>query len=425
MYTFRIATPQEVDAYSEKKGVFFQTSAWAGFKSKYGKEYIVGEDEKGNVVLSCLLFLIKVKCTPFSIGYAMRGPVCDLANAELLKGFTAFLHSYMKKNRVVYTAIDPYYTYKTDFEVTPEGQQAFDNLKNEGYIFFPDKAHSIQRPTNYKISWDKTKSPAELEKEIFGKMEKKLRNDIEIAEARGLEPVKFKGDEITEEVFEAFYSLLVATSQLKDFGIRSKEYYVELFAHMKKYITVYFYRYNAETDIKYTQNILDTVRAQLEANRAEAADPNTTPQKRERLAPKEKELVKQLTATEKRLEVTLANKNAGYLSTYLCIRLGEKAHDFYGANSPLLRDLRLTSNYWDMIKDCFNGQCESFDMGGTLRLDTEDIKQDKTYDLYQYKSRYHGALDEFIGEFYLVENKLLYTILHDKIHYLRRVLFRN
>ncbi len=425
MYIFKIASPAEVDAFSEKNGIFFQTSAWAGFKSKYIPEYIIGTDEEGNTVLSCILFLIKVKFTPFSIAYAMRGPVCDLANKELVSEFTAFLHSYMKKNRVVYTAIDPYYTYKTDFQVTEKGQAAFDNLISEGYLFNPDKAHSIQRPTNYKICWDAEKDAEELKKEIFGKMEKKLRNDIDIAEARGLEPVKFKGDEITDEVFEAFYSLLLTTAQMKDFGIRSKEYYVELFKHLKKYITVYFYKYNAETDIRYTKNIISTVTTQLEANRAEAADPNTTPQKRERLAPKEKELVKQLTATEARLKVTEANRDAGYLSTYLCIRLGSKSHDFYGANSPVLRDLRLTSNYWDMIKDCFNGECESFDMGGTLRLDTEDIKQDKTYDLYQYKSRYHGALDEFIGEFYLVENRFLYRILHDKLHYLRRVVFKN
>lgn len=425
MYKFELGNVAAADRFAEKEGIFFQTSAWGGFKDKYGKEYITASDGDGNTVLSCMLFIIKIKCTPWTIGFANRGPVGDMSNKDLLREWTEFMRGYMKNNRMIYFTADPFYTYKRDFEVTPEGQAAFDNFNAEGYIFNPDKAHSVNRQTNYRILWNNDAPKEDILNGIFAKMEKKLRNDIEIAKARGLEPISFSGDEITEEVFNAFFGLLRQTAELKSFGIRDEDYFRRLFASMKDYITLYFYKYNAATDIAYTENVIADVSAKLEANRAEAADPNTTPQKKERLAPKEKELVKQLNATEERLKVTKEHADAGYLSVYLCIKLGGRAHDFYGANSPLLRELRLTSNYWDMLGGCVDGVCESFDMGGTLRLDTEDIKQDKTYDLYQYKSRYHGVLDELIGEFTLVSNKFLYDIFDKKIHYLRRVLFKN
>lgn len=425
MYNIKISSAEELDAYSEKKGNFFQTSAWSLFKDKYDHVYITGTDEIGETVLSCVLFLIKVKFTPFKLGYTMRGPQCDLSDHDLVEAFTSFLKRYMKENHVVYIAIDPYFNYKTDFNVTEQGQQAFDNLRELGYIFNPDKAHSIQRMTNYRLVWDNTIESDKLEKTIFSNFEKKLQNDINIGYERGLVSEKYHGDEITPDVVDSFFDLLKQTSENKNFGIRSKEYYQSLFRSMKKYITLYFYRYDGEKDLEYTLNIIDKVYKDLDAVKAEMDDVNTTDQKKERLNNKKKELEKQLNATKARLEITEKNMKIGYLSTYLNIRLGEKSHDFYGANSPVLRELRLTSNYWDMLKDAFASGCSSFDMGGTLRLDTEDIKKDKTYDLYQYKSRYHGVLDEFIGEFYLVNNKFLFDILHNRLHYLRRVLFKN
>lgn len=425
MYNFTEVPVCEIDAFSEEQGIFFQTSAWADFKNKYKHVSFIGKDENGETVLTCLLFLISVPCTPFKIGYAMRGFVCDYTNEVLVGEFTEFLHKYMKKNHIVYTAIDPFYTYKTDFEVTEDGGKAHQTLLDLGYIHFADKAHSIQRPTNYLVRWDPTMDKKDIEKTVFAKMEKKLQNDIRIAEERGLVPEKYHGDEITDTVIDEFFKLFEETAEAKGFGIRQRDYYVDLIKHLRKYITIHFYRYDYNIDKEYTENVIHEVEAAIERNRAESEDPNTTPQKRERLKPKMAELLKQLNATKPRLEVTEKYKDKKYISVYLCIKCGTKAHDYFGANSLALRELRLTSNYWDMMKDCFDGKTESLNMGGTLRLDTEDIKKDKTYDLYQYKSRYHGQLDELLGEYYLVSNKFLYEILHNKVHWLRRVVFKN
>ena len=97
MYNFTEVPVCEIDKFSEAQGVFFQTSAWAAFKDKYKNVSFVGKDEAGETVLTCLLFLISVPCTPFKIGYAMRGFVCDYTNETLVTEFTDFLKKYMKK----------------------------------------------------------------------------------------------------------------------------------------------------------------------------------------------------------------------------------------------------------------------------------------------------------------------------------------
>lgn len=425
MYNFAEVPVKEIDEFSESQGIFFQTSAWAEFKDKYGNAAFIGKDDSGKTVLSCLLFTIPVPCTPFKIGYSMRGFVCDYTNSVLVQEFTDYLRKYMKRKHIVYIAIDPFFTYKTDFEVTETGDKAHKTLLDLGYIHFKDKAYSMQRPTNYLVRWDPSLSKEEISKMLFSKMEKKLQNDIRIAEERGLIPEKYHGDDISDTVIDEFFKLFEETSESKGFGIRQKDYYVNLIKKLRKYITIHFYSYNYDIDKEYTEKVIADVKANIEKNRAESENPETTPQKRERLKPKMAELEKQLNATALRAEISEKYKNKKYISVYLCIKCGTKAHDYFGANSRALRDLRLTSNYWDMMKDCFDGKTESLNMGGTLRLDTENIKKDKTYDLYQYKSRYNGQLDELLGEYYLVSDKFLFEILHNKIHWLRRVVFKN
>ena len=61
---------------------------------------------------------------------------------------------------------------------------------------------------------------------------------------------------------------------------------------MRKYVTIHFYRYDYNIDKAYTERVIQDVEAAIERNRAESEDPNTTPQKRERLKPKMAELLK-------------------------------------------------------------------------------------------------------------------------------------
>ena len=174
----------------------------------------------------------------------------------------------------------------------------------------------------------------------------------------------------------------------------------------------------SEKDFEYTKSTL--CRLEEEINKIEGLEEKA----RERKKAKLNELRDEYKNISARLGVIDKYKNEKYLSSFYTINFGTRCHLFFGANSPILRELKLTANYWPMLKACFDGKCESFDMGGTLRLDSDDIKEDKTYDLYLYKSRYGGVLDELLGEYYLIGNRFWYKILHEKLHYLRRYAVR-
>lgn len=414
-YLFRTIPTSELDEKALEYGNVFQGHEWADFKKKYGKTAFAGEDGNGKRVLSCLMLTVPVFCTAMKVGYIVRGFVGDMTDETLVSEFTAFLRDYMKKHHIVYAVIDPYESYKTDFEVTPDGKKRHENLLNNGYIHFPQKAYSMQRPTNYRVFWDRTKSPAEQEKEVFGKMKKMLQNSIATAENRGLEPVKFTGGEITEEVFSEFMRLFKETAENKHFGMKDDAYYRDMMSAFGEHSNVWFFKYNAEKDRTFTEKTLAELKEKIEKN--EALDEKARERKKNQTA----ELKDEYERIFERLSVIEKYKNEKYLSAFYAIKYGSRCHLFYGANSPALRELKLTANYWPIMKDCFDGKCESFDMGGTLRLDSDDIKKDKTYDLYLYKSRYGGVLDELLGEYYLpAKNGFWYKILHEKLHYLRR-----
>lgn len=417
-YQFRKIDIKELDEMALDAGNIFQSSNWANFKKKYGHSAFLGTDENGEKVLSCLMLTVPVIPTFMKIGYIVRGFVGDFTDSELVSSFTVFLKDYMKKHHIVYVTIDPFESYKTDFVLTEEGEKRHRNLLNNGYVHFPKKAYALQRPTNYRITWDRTKSREEQEKEVYSKMKKMLQNSISTAENRGLSPVKFSGNEITEDVFNEFIRLFKLTAETKNFGMKSVNYYRDLIKSFGNYSNIYFFKYNSEKDRAFTEKTLSELKKEI--YRIENLDEKAKERKKAHL----NELKEEYKSIKARLDTIEKYKNENYLSSFYTINFGRRCQLFFGANSNVLRELKLTANYWPMLKDCFDGVCESFDMGGTLRLDTEDIKKDKTYDLYLYKSRYGGVLDELLGEYYLIGSEFWYRILHEKLHYLRRYAIR-
>lgn len=65
----------------------------------------------------------------------------------------------------------------------------------------------------------------------------------------------------------------------------------------------------------------------------------------------------------------------------------------------------------------------TFNMGGTLKLNTEDIKKDSMYDLYLYKKQYGGEFVQMPGEFFLIRDRKKYEFFHKKLNYFRRMVY--
>lgn len=419
MYNFRKTDIKEADAFGRKNGMFQQTESWSKFRKLFKTDSFIGEDEDGNTVLSCIVYRLPVYCTPWSIGYITRGFVCDYSDRTLVSEFTEYLKDYMKKKHVIYLIFDPHCDYKIDFQEPEDDICKF--FESIGYE--RNTGLSLQPRTNYRLIFNKDNDIEAEKKRIYKGFTVHLKNDINFSRDRGAELEK-STPETLDKFVEIFYNLLLETTEKKGFGHRDLKYYQDFARNLAPCVTIYLYKYNSKKDIAYTEKVLEDVHAQIKRIEDEIADPETTDKKRQRLAPKLKEANKQLKATEKRLEISKKYSNDPYISASFFIKMGNKAYNFYGANSSALRELKLTAHYWDMIQDSIDGEVETFNMGGTLKLDTDDIKKDRMYELYQYKCMYGGEFVEMPGEYFLVSNRKLFNLFYHKLNYFRRIIFR-
>ena len=418
-YTFRPVTPEQAGEFGRAHGVFQQTKEWASFRSFYKPLPIMGFDGD-TPVLSCIVYRLPVYLTPWGIGYATRGPVCDWTNETLIREFFEFYRTYAKKQRLAYTIFDPEADWRINFSEpgTPDLRKLFEDCgltKNTRGVMMPSN--------NYRIPFQAGAAPQDEAKRVYDAYTPGLRTDIENAKTRGISLKKVHGEGI-EDAVDVFYDLFIETHQKKGFGVRPREYYKNFAVRLKDYVTVYLYRYDHEKDIVLTQQAIDGLNEKLEGINKEFDDPATTEKRRKRLAPTKRELESQLAAKEKRIAQAKTHPDDPYLSAWFFLSLGTQTHYLYGANSAFLRDLRLTSTYHDMVEDSIAAGAKAINMGGSLKMTTEKIEDDPMYDVYLHKSKHNGEFVEFPGEYLLISKPKLTKLLRGKLNYFRRVVFR-
>lgn len=418
MTEFKTVPIEEAHRFGEQNGIFSQTKYWAKFRSLFRTVSFVGTED-GTTVLSGILYRLPIYGTFWSVGYMTRGFVCDWTDTELVRSFTEYLKHYCKKHRIIYVILDPWCDRKVDFQEPEYDVCAL--LEELGYQKNED--HPLQPKTNYRLNIDASADPEEEKKRIYSQFADKLTNGITSSRERGVTAHRFQGNQL-EDGIRVFYRLLLETTEKKGFGHRDEAYYQKFAKQLEKYVTIYLWKYHYETDTAYTKKALKQAEDRLNAILNEMQDPKTTPQRSARLEPRRKDAEEQLTALQNRLKTAEKYKDDPYISAAFYIKVGNKAYNLYGANAAALRELKLSADYWDMIEDSIDGTVTSFNMGGTLKLSTEKIKDDPLYDLYLYKKRYGGEFVEMPGEYHLILDQKKYEFFHNKLNYFRRIIFR-
>jgi len=418
-YTFRPVSLEEAGEFGRAHGIFQQTKEWATFRSFYKPLPIMGFDGD-RPVLSCIVYRLPVCLTPWGIGYATRGPVCDWKNEELIRAFFGFYKGFAKKHRLAYTIFDPEADWKINFSA-PLSPDLRSLLEDCGLI---RNTRGVMMPSNnYRIPFHPENAPEEEERRVYENYTPGLRTDIGNAESRGITLEKVQGDDLKTKI-DIFYDLFTETHEKKGFGVRDREYYRNFATCLKDYVTLYLYRYDHKKDIELTQQAIDGLEEKLSAINREFDAPETTDKRRKRLAPTKRELESQLEAKQKRIGQAKAHTDDPYLSAWFFLALGEQTHYLYGANSGYLRDLRLTSTYHDMVRDSIRAGAKAINMGGSLKMTTEKIEDDPMYDVYLHKSKHNGEFVEFPGEYLLITKPKLTRLLRGRLNYFRRVVFR-
>ena len=388
----------EINRYREfesnhKKSHFLQSYEWGLFcKRAKGQVpcYVGMEDENGNLVATCLILLRK---TPFgfSYGYAPRGFILDYSNKDVIKVFTTYLKEYMKNNKIIYIKFDPDIKYQDIDENGNKIDGGENNYELYNYMLSLGYKHTgfyrlyegnQPRYTfriNLKKSWE----------EIEAKFNKSFMKSVKRSYSYNLI--------VDNDVkVDDFYRLLQSNSSKDDFDPHSLEYYKIFSEEMSKDNNMKYFNISIRPK-ELLENIskeIDALNKELEVSKKKEADIKNKVSRLER----EKEVFSKI------------DKDEVCICSLICTYTKTHAWSLYIGSDDLANfTFAVTRSYYEAIKDAYNNGYEFFDLFGTPG--DPNTKYKNLAKLHDFKRKFGDEYIEFIGEFDLVNNKLLYKML--------------
>lgn len=388
----------EINRYREfennhKKSHFLQSYEWGKFCERAKGQvpcYVGMEDENSNLVATCLILLRK---TPFgfSYGYAPRGFVLDYSNKDIIKEFTTYLKKYMKDNKIIYIKFDPDIKYQDIDENGNKIDGGENNYELYNYMLSLGYKHTgfyrlyegnQPRYTfriNLKKSWE----------EIEAKFNKSFMKSVKRSYSYNLI--------VDNDVkVDDFYRLLQSNSSKDDFDPHSLEYYKIFSEEMSKDNNMKYFNISIRPK-ELLENInkeIDALNKELEVSKKKEAD-----------------IKNKISRLEKEKEVfSKIDKDEVCICSLICTYTKTHAWSLYIGSDDLANfTFAVTRSYYEAIKDAYNNGYEFFDLFGTPG--DPNTKYKNLAKLHDFKRKFGDEYIEFIGEFDLVNNKLLYKML--------------
>lgn len=388
----------EINRYREfesnhKKSHFLQSYEWGLFcKRAKGQVpcYVGMEDENGNLVATCLILLRK---TPFgfSYGYAPRGFILDYSNKDVIKVFTTYLKEYMKNNKIIYIKFDPDIKYQdidengNKIDDGENNYELYDYMLSLGYKHtgFYRLYEGNQPRYTFRINLNKTWE------EIEAKFNKSFMKSVKRSYSYNLI--------VDNDVkVDDFYRLLQSNSSKDDFDPHSLEYYKIFSEEMSKDKNMKYFNISIRP-----KELLENISKEIDALNKEL----------EVSKKKEVDIKNKISRLEKEKEVfSKIDKDEVCICSLICTYTKTHAWSLYIGSDDLANfTFAVTRSYYEAIKDAYNNGYEFFDLFGTPG--DPNTKYKNLAKLHDFKRKFGDEYIEFIGEFDLVNNKLLYKML--------------
>ena len=109
------------------------------------------------------------------------------------------------------------------------------------------------------------------------------------------------------------------------------------------------------------------------------------------------------------------------LSSIITVKYGDIVWTVHGGNNSVL--MGLNANYllyYTIMKDAYKDGYKCLDCFGTCGIANPD-KSNPIYGIHSFKKRLGGEYIEFIGEFDLITNKLMYSVYKNLIPLYRKI----
>ena len=387
-------TDQEYNDFLKncKEAHFMQTKEFGEIRRvKHFTPHIVGLKDNNKLVCTALLL---EKNLPYKLKYyyVPRGYTIDYDNKELLKVFTKELINYCKKNNAIFLKIDPAIK-RYSIDLDGKKVDGVDNTELMNYLnelgykhlgFNMGFEHEEPRFT-FRINIDK---PME---EVYSTFHATTRKVLNKGNQYNLKIYKGNKSDLKD-----FYETMIETAKREGIIQASFEYY-------EKFYEI-FNEHNMSDLYVAKVNIKDLKELFLK-------NVEETKNKEAKNAVLEKEKQDKLTKLNKQLdEINNIKEKELTLASIITVKYKDKVWTIHGGNHSKL--MSLNANYliyYEIIKDANKEGYKIVDLFGTCGIPNPD-PSNPIYGIHNFKKRLGGEYCEFIGEYDLVANKLLYKL---------------
>ena len=388
---------------NHQKSHFLQSYAWGQFCKRIKGQipYYVGLENNDNNLVATALILLKKTPFGYSYGYCPRGFILDYSDLNLIKEFSSYLKQFMKDKKIIYIKFDPDISYQDideegkPFEGGNNNYELYNYMLSLGYKhtgFY--KLYEGNQP-RYTFRIDLNKDWEEIET----KMSKSFLKSVKRSEL-----YDFEID--NEPNVENFYHLIQCNSSKDDFDAHNLNYYKIFTEELEKEKLVKYFNISIKPKNlinKFTKDI-DNLKLELEKNKKRKID-----------------IINQINKLEKDIEIfnTLKEEKV-IICSLICTYTKNRAWSmFIGSNEVANLTFAVTRSYYEAIKDAYNKKYDFFDLFGTPGDPHTTYKN--LAKLHDFKRKFGDKYIEFIGEFDLVNKKLLYKVLPCLLNVYRRI----
>lgn len=364
-----------------------QSSKWACIKDNWNHE-IVGVKKDDELVASALV-LIKPLPLHMSMMYIPRGPVMDFNDVELIRFFFDNLKQWAKKYHTLFIKLDPNihvkdYKLEEVMENYYDGTyQIIDNLKqgnliHQGFTTYMEESIQPRFQANvYKCDDFEESLPRHTKRLV----KDALKHHVQVEKA-------------DISALNQFAEVVKKTENRKNVSLRNYEYFDKL---MKIYGDD-AYLFLAKVNIEKTLN--DLYQQQEDNSKDLASLKQNSPKKERRLLDIKASLEKSIAEFE-----SFNDEYQGdtVIAGILSVKFGNTMEMLYaGMDEHFKKFMPQYYLYIENMKYGFDHGCDYANMGG--------IEGDLNDGLTQFKSNFNPMINEYIGEFDLPVNGLLYHL---------------
>ncbi len=407
---FVILSPEEFKQFTEVHGnnCYLQSVEIASLREKYGwKAHYVGVKKENNLIAASLLLARKRRLKQEF--YAIRGPIVNFEDKELLTFFLTNIKKYVKKQGGYLLRIDPYVeavSRDKDGNQIDGFDRRFtkDYLKESGFKEVPAKkmGDTVQAKFLYAIDLKDN-----LE-DVLKDMDSKTRQMIRKNEKFGI--VTRIG---TKEDIALFADIMNDTSNRRHFQDRGLTFYEDMYDALCKENHIAFVF--AEMDIDLALQKIEEERTSIDKaciERERKRQKGLCNEEKVKMKEKEeKEALERLAKRED--ELTSLSQKYGKritLGGILYVFYGNEVASVFGGCYESLKEYQpFYTIHYEMIQYAINHHYERYNF---YAIQNHIDKEDPQYGIYMFKRGFGGHVIELLGEFILPVNKPVYHLMN-------------